>query len=1023
MFSRTRTAAVGVLALLLSGSFVPGAAPALAEPQPGASQSTIDTDFREDPYFSAEQKELLQALAKRSTEPLRAESWPHGRSTGRLELAVPSELPAEASLAEHAVAFVERNALLWRLDSAKQLKVTAVKEAGDCSTVTLGLVGPEKLRVFNAVINVVVSPEGLIRAVAGHVSGDPAGDPKGARIDAEAAAKVLRTQLRNRGGHEAAEGPLPAPTEMILDPFYLTDGAHQATRGWVFDGEAEGNGELKRAQEVAASAVTTGAPVVHVVDQSAGAVTVSGPSISLPSNQVAGCPDGNPVRWLGEVVVDPMTNTPAYVGLGHLNVRTSGSTATERAYDVLGKPFMLDLYGDRAVRQHLRDPQEIAGVGGRTRVRFQEYYGGLPVEGAGLTVTLLPGGNAESVTGRFVYFPQTNTVPDIAGKEALSGAYQEYLRIECGADATCRKVAADEYTRATVTAEPVILSAEIFRGTRVPDGEERIAYRMAFPRRIMFWDADRGGALWGYPTVDHAIPHTIRNAEAGNRVEIVNGVPAAGITPHADSTAVSAALAAIDAYYLGLGRNGFDGRGGSADVVVRADLDNAFWCPTGFLDQCGTRMLFGTNLTADDVVGHEFTHGVVEFTADFVRGGEPGALNEHYSDVMANVIFPDARAGEWNVGEESPMGAVRDMANPGRLGHPGHYALLTRNCADPEACVHSWAGVPNRAAVLIADGGVPGSRHPGVGRDTLGQLYFTTLATGGMGSSDLFLHERVNTIASCRQLVQLGQPIGGRTPTLADCDHVARAFDTVGVNATTEIGWTRFSAGLFGSSTDVETRSGLLLYNGCTIANQILRAEDPSGRVRTSDVADGLAVDFVGEWGAYVLARGAASDPRSRMVQYRIWTNWFHAGVVDVDEVYAKPAGMTDDQCRQPAGQMHRRTLFSTARVSHWAVFFDGGRGDERVNSGLMLPAGCQIESVRGLHYHGGVPEGAPALWLSHQGLHGFRISRPSLDPRALETDVHWWHEGISAIFVRVQYDIFEPAGVDCLTTGLRTTP
>ncbi|MDG4796876.1 M4 family metallopeptidase [Micromonospora sp. WMMD1082] len=1023
MFSRARMAAVGVLALLLSGSFVLSSVSAQAEPQAEAPRSTIDNDFREDPHFSAEQKKLLQALAERSTEPLRAESWSHGRTVGRLELAVPSELPAEASLAEHAVAFVERNLLLWRLDSARQLRVTAVREAGDCSTVTLQLVGPDKLPVFNAVIGVVVSPDGIIRAVAGHVTGDPVGEPQGARIDAEAAAKVLRTHLKDRGGHESAEGTLPEPTEMILDPFYLTDGAHQATRSWVFDGADDG-GEPKRTRAVSTVEVTTNAaPVVHVVDQSAGAVTVTGPSISLPGQEVAGCGQANPVRWLGEVVVDPMTGTPAYVGLGHLNVKTTGSTATERAYDVLSKPFMLDLYGDRAVRRHLRDAREIAGVGGRTRVRFQEYYGGLPVEGAGLTVTLLPNGNAESVSGRFVYFPHVNTVPDISEREALATAYEEYLRIVCGSDDKCRRAAADEYANATVTARPVILSAEIFQGTRVPTGEERLAYRMEFPRRVVFWDADHGGALWGYPTVDHAIPHTIRNRAAGNRVEIVNGTPAAGITPHADSTAVSAALGAVDAYYLGLGRNGFDDQGGSVDVAVRAGVDNAFWCRTGFLDQCGTRMLFGTNLTADDVVGHEFTHGVVEFTADFVGGGEPGALNEHYSDVLANVIFPDARAGEWKLAEESPMGAVRDMANPGAFGDPGHYALLTHNCADPEYCVHSWAGVPNRAAVLIADGGVPGSAHPGVGRDTLGQLYFTTLSTGGMGSSDLFLHERVNTIASCRQLVQLGQPIGGRTPTLADCDHVARAFDTVGVTATTEIGWTRFSAGLFGGSTEVETRSGLSLHNGCTIANQILRAEDPSGRVRTSDVADGLAIDFVGEWGTYVLARGAASDPRNRAVQYRIWTNWFHAGVVDVDEVFAKPAGLTDDQCRQPAASVHRRTLFSTAQVAHWAVFFNGGSGDDRVNAGLLLPAGCQIESVRGLHYHHGVPEGAPALWLSHQGLHGFRISRPSLDPRALETNVRWWHEGISGIFVRVQYDIFEPAGVNCLTNGLRTTP
>ena len=37
-------------------------------------------------------------------------------------------------------------------------------------------------------------------------------------------------------------------------------------------------------------------------------------------------------------------------------------------------------------------------------------------------------------------------------------------------------------------------------------------------------------------------------------------------------------------------------------------------------------------------------------------------------------------------------------------------------CPDPVFCTHSWAGIPNRAAVLIAQGGVPGLSHPGVDR-------------------------------------------------------------------------------------------------------------------------------------------------------------------------------------------------------------------------------------------------------------------------------------------------------------------
>ena len=36
-----------------------------------------------------------------------------------------------------------------------------------------------------------------------------------------------------------------------------------------------------------------------------------------------------------------------------------------------------------------------------------------------------------------------------------------------------------------------------------------------------------------------------------------------------------------------------------------------------------------------DVVAHEITHGVTDFTAHLAGTNQQGALNEHYSDVLA----------------------------------------------------------------------------------------------------------------------------------------------------------------------------------------------------------------------------------------------------------------------------------------------------------------------------------------------------------------------------------------------------
>ena len=39
-----------------------------------------------------------------------------------------------------------------------------------------------------------------------------------------------------------------------------------------------------------------------------------------------------------------------------------------------------------------------------------------------------------------------------------------------------------------------------------------------------------------------------------------------------------------------------------------------------------------------DVVGHELTHGVTEFTSNLIYEDESGALNESFSDMMGNTI-------------------------------------------------------------------------------------------------------------------------------------------------------------------------------------------------------------------------------------------------------------------------------------------------------------------------------------------------------------------------------------------------
>ena len=124
-------------------------------------------------------------------------------------------------------------------------------------------------------------------------------------------------------------------------------------------------------------------------------------------------------------------------------------------------------------------------------------------------------------------------------------------------------------------------------------------------------------------------------------------------------------------------------------------FNNAYWN--------GDQMVFGEGYAAPlDVTAHELTHAITDRTADLVYECQSGALNESFSDIFASNVDTD----DWEIGEDLPNGAIRDMSDPGRFGDPAHVDDYdTRpNDGDPandHGAVHSNSGIPNYAYYLI----------------------------------------------------------------------------------------------------------------------------------------------------------------------------------------------------------------------------------------------------------------------------------------------------------------------------------
>ncbi|NDJ75672.1 MAG: hypothetical protein GYB65_05390, partial [Chloroflexi bacterium] len=240
----------------------------------------------------------------------------------------------------------------------------------------------------------------------------------------------------------------------------------------------------------------------------------------------------------------------------------------------------------------------------------------------------------------------------------------------------------------------------------------------------------------------------------------------------------------FDYYDASYGRNSIDnlGMGLVNRVNYRDDPAtpylNAFWN--------GSMMTYGDAdfFTVDDVIAHELTHGVTEFSSNLFYYYESGAINETMSDVFGELAdqangMDSYGAGEsapWAMGEDLPvLGAIRDMSDPTIFGDPDrtqspNYFVPVDGGIWDNGGVHFNNGVGNKAAYLMAAGGsFNGYTITALGNVKTGAIWYETnfnLLTSGADWE--LLGAALNQ--ACQNLI--GGPEG---ITAADCTEVSEA--------------------------------------------------------------------------------------------------------------------------------------------------------------------------------------------------------------------------------------------------------
>ncbi|HLP92643.1 MAG TPA: M4 family metallopeptidase [Saprospiraceae bacterium] len=402
--------------------------------------------------------------------------------------------------------------------------------------------------------------------------------------------------------------------------------------------------------------------------------------------------------------------------------------------------------------------EEIEGHNGYLHYQYQQFHDGVPVFG-GTYILHEKDGRVTHGTGRYAPRINTSVTPDLDEAAALLFAKNDMGAEQYSDKATNIRLVLIDPAFPEVS-ENVVLAYQVDLVATEPVEKHRY-----------FVDAHHGEIVKDFPLIlEHGVPATAKTRYYGEQKIVVDSIapqkyilqdPTRGdgifiynesgnsfsnsgkywnlANADLDEVALDAHYCTQTYYDMMLETFNWEGMDGHGKALKARVHTNSFGSVGAYWDGEATNYGDGNchygPLTTLEVVGHEFTHGMIEHTSKLVYVGEPGAINESLADMFGKILEYKTTPADlnWTLGHSFILNPdakpFRQMDDPNSLDMP---ALYNGDYWKPDNNVHINSAIGNLWFTILVEGkdGINEAgtiyQVEGVGFDKAAQIVFLT---------------------------------------------------------------------------------------------------------------------------------------------------------------------------------------------------------------------------------------------------------------------------------------------------------